>query len=49
MFTRPPRPPDVTWCVCGRWKAYKGRYDADGYVIRCYGCLLACWRCTCGR
>jgi hypothetical protein len=34
-------------CRCHRWYTYLGRYDQDGYTIRCGGCLRAIWRCTC--
>jgi len=34
-------------CPCGRWTAYMGAYDADGYTLRCHGCLRAVGRCTC--
>lgn len=34
-------------CACGKWPAYFGTYDADGHTLRCRGCLLAAWRCTC--
>lgn len=30
-------------CTCG-----EGAYDADGYTLRCHGCLRAIARCTCG-
>lgn len=36
-------------CPCGRWKTYMGAYDADGYTLRCAGCLRAITKCTCGR
>lgn len=35
-------------CKCGRWQTYLGAYDADGYTLRCHGCLRAIARCTCG-
>jgi hypothetical protein len=35
-------------CRCGRWQTYMGAYDADGYTLRCHGCLRAIARCTCG-
>lgn len=35
-------------CPCGRWRTYVGAYDADGYTLRCRGCLKAIARCTCG-
>lgn len=35
-------------CKCGKWQTYIGAYDADGYTIRCHGCLRAIARCTCG-
>lgn len=34
-------------CPCGRWQTYVGAYDADGYTLRCYGCLRAIARCRC--
>jgi hypothetical protein len=34
-------------CPCGKWGSYLGAYDADGYTLRCYGCLRAVARCTC--
>jgi hypothetical protein len=35
-------------CVtCHRWNAYLGRYDEDGFTVRCHGCLRAVVRCTC--
>lgn len=35
-------------CRCDRWQTYLGVYDKDGYTLRCYGCLRAIARCTCG-
>jgi hypothetical protein len=35
-------------CPCGRWQTYMGTYDADGYTLRCHGCVRAVGRCTCG-
>lgn len=35
-------------CPCGRWQAYVGAYDRDGYTLRRHGCLKAIARCTCG-
>lgn len=35
-------------CRCGRWQTYLGAWDQDGYALRCYGCLRAIARCTCG-
>lgn len=35
-------------CPCRRWSTYMGAYDADGYTVRCHGCLRAIARCTCG-
>lgn len=37
------------WChgCRGKWKAYLGAYDSDGYTLRCHGCLRAVWKCTC--
>ena len=34
-------------CRCGKWQTYFGSYDADGYTLRCHGCLRAIARCTC--
>lgn len=34
-------------CTCQRWTTYVGHYDADGYTLRCHGCLRAIARCTC--
>jgi hypothetical protein len=34
-------------CPCGKWSTYVGVYDADGYTVRCHGCLRAIARCTC--
>jgi len=34
-------------CPCGKWKTYLGTYDADGYTIRCHGCLRAIGKCIC--
>lgn len=34
-------------CRCRRWKTYLGAWDHDGYTLRCHGCLLATYRCTC--
>lgn len=34
-------------CKCGKWRTYVGSYDADGYTLRCSGCLRAIERCTC--
>ena len=34
-------------CPCGRWRTYMGSYDADGYTIRCYGCLRSIAKCRC--
>lgn len=34
-------------CMCGKWTAYMGAYDSDGYTLRCHGCLRAVGRCTC--
>ena len=34
-------------CTCQRWRTYMGAYDADGYCLRCLGCLRATARCTC--
>lgn len=36
-------------CPCGRWKTYVGAYDADGYTLRCHGCLRAVAKCWCGK
>lgn len=35
-------------CPCRKWSTYLGSYDADGYTLRCHGCLRAIARCTCG-
>lgn len=35
-------------CKCGKWRTYVGSYDADGYTVRCHGCLRAIARCSCG-
>lgn len=35
-------------CRCGKWSAYMGIYDADGFMLRCHGCLRAVGKCTCG-
>ncbi len=35
-------------CRCHRWQTYLGIYDADGYTLRCHGCLRAVAKCTCG-
>jgi hypothetical protein len=34
-------------CRCGKWDAYLGAYDQDGYTLRCAGCLTSVGRCTC--
>lgn len=34
-------------CRCGKWQAYLGAYDRDGYTLRCHGCLRAIAGCTC--
>ncbi len=34
-------------CTCGKWAAYYGSYDADGYTLRCHGCLRDTRKCTC--
>jgi hypothetical protein len=34
-------------CPCGKWRAYVGSYDADGYSLRCSGCLRAVAMCRC--
>lgn len=34
-------------CTCGKWRAYMGAYDSDGYTLRCHGCLRAVGKCTC--
>ena len=34
-------------CRCHKWATYMGSYDADGYTLRCHGCLKAVGRCTC--
>jgi hypothetical protein len=34
-------------CSCGRWGTYLGNYDADGYTLRCRGCLRAIGKCRC--
>lgn len=34
-------------CRCQRWQTYIGAYDADGYTLRCYGCLRAVAKCWC--
>jgi len=41
------REPQMPRCHCGKWTAYLGYYDRDGYTFRCHGCLRAIWRCTC--
>lgn len=35
-------------CRCRKWNTYLGMYDADGNTLRCFGCLRAVARCTCG-
>lgn len=34
-------------CSCKRWATYLGRWDADGYTLRCHGCLKAVGKCRC--
>lgn len=34
-------------CTCGKWGAYYGIYDGDGFTLRCRGCLRATARCIC--
>lgn len=34
-------------CRCRRWQTYVGTYDADGYTLRCCGCLRAIAKCRC--
>ena len=34
-------------CRCHKWATYIGSYDADGYTLRCHGCLKAVKHCTC--
>lgn len=34
-------------CLCRKWYAYFGHYDADGYTLRCHGCLRSVLRCWC--
>jgi len=34
-------------CPCGKWTAYMGAYDSDGYTLRCHGCLRAVGKCRC--
>lgn len=34
-------------CRCGKWATYIGTYDADGYTLRCHGCLKAIAKCSC--
>jgi hypothetical protein len=34
-------------CACGKWTTYVGSYDADGYTLRCRGCLRAVAKCGC--
>lgn len=35
-------------CRCQKWGTYFGPYDSDGYTQRCFGCLRAVAKCTCG-
>ena len=34
-------------CRCGKWRAYLGNYDRDGFTLRCFGCKRAVEKCTC--
>lgn len=34
-------------CGCGKWGTYMGRYDEEGYTLRCSGCKRSIRRCTC--
>lgn len=34
-------------CSCGKWAAYLGVWDADGYTLRCRGCLKSIHKCRC--
>lgn len=34
-------------CPCGKWGAYVGNWDGDGYTLRCHGCLRAVAMCRC--
>jgi hypothetical protein len=33
--------------TCKKWYSYVGRYDTDGEILRCHGCLKAVAKCTC--
>jgi hypothetical protein len=34
-------------CGCGKWGTRVFAWDADGYTLRCSGCLRAIARCRC--
>lgn len=40
-------PPRCSGCR-GKWSAYAGIYDHDGYTLRCFGCRRAVGKCLCG-
>lgn len=33
--------------TCKKSAVYMGVWDADGYTLRCHGCLKAIGKCTC--
>lgn len=33
--------------TCRKWMTYMGRYDSDGFTLRCHGCLRATGACLC--